>query len=615
MSVAVAGTPALAHAVVAPIVLPLMLGAVLVLLERRGSRWVAPLSLAGIAALFVLALHLLVLAHGLDQPLPYLMGNWAAPFGIGLVLDRLAALMLLLAAFVAGASLLYALGGDARRGPHFHSLMQFQLMGLNGAFLTGDLFNLFVFFEVLLIASYGLLLHGAGAARLRASVHYVAFNLTGSTLFLIAVSLLYALTGTLNMADLAERVPRVAADRTLLVQSAALLLLVVFGVKAALLPLFFWLPATYGAASAPVAALFAVMTKVGIYAILRMTTLVFGAEGGPAAAVASPWFETLALATLALGAVGALAAQHLRGLVGNLVVASAGTLLLSVALARPATVAAGLFYLVHTTLVAAALFLLADRVRHARQQHGSADDKLQPAEMGTARGGLAVLFFFLAVAAASLPPLGGFLGKAMLLQAAGPLAWGGITVAVVLASSLLVMVALSMGGSTVFWQPAPGAGGASLASGTSAVPASTADAAASAAPAAAFAALARFAAATPPQPDTAEQALPDHAAHRLALALLLAAVLGCALLAGPLARYTEATAAQLFAPRAYREAVFAARPAPPAWDVRREMRERAQAASAPARGDEAAARSSASGASGPSASPGSPGSPGSRERP
>ncbi|MBL8342783.1 MAG: monovalent cation/H+ antiporter subunit D [Rubrivivax sp.] len=565
------------HAVIAPVVLPLMLGSLLVLMERRDathrSRWVPALSLAGMLGLVALAVYLVGLAAESNRPLPYLVGNWAAPFGIVLVLDRLTALMLLLAALVATAALVYSLGGDAKRGPHFHSLMQFQLMGLNGAFLTGDLFNLFVFFEVLLIASYGLLLHGAGTARLKASVHYVTFNLAGSALFLIAVSLLYALTGTLNMADLAERLPRLPPDRTLLVQSAALMLLVVFGVKAAMLPLFFWLPATYGAASAPVAALFAIMTKVGVYSILRVTTLVFGTAAGAGGVgagatvmVASPWLEALALATLALGAVGALAARHLRIVVGNLVVASAGTLILAVAIARPDTVAAGLVYLVNTTFATAALFLLADRLRQARQaQQGrrgdAGDDALVPAALGAARLPLGALFFVLAVAAAGLPPMAGFIGKALLLQAVGLTAWGGAVVAVVLASALLIMVALSLNGSTLFWRP-------EAAGATAGATADTTAGATAAMPPAGCRAQAAPAAIGP------EDCLPSCAAHRLALALLVALLVAAALFAGPLTRYAAGTAAQLFTPQLYRQAVLSARPAPPAWDVRREKRER-----------------------------------------
>ena len=195
------------HWTIVPIVLPLMTGALLVLIEQRRPGLARGLSLASTTALLLVAIALAHRAHTDGAVQAYLLGNWRAPFGIALALDRLSALMLLLTALVGAAALLYACGGDDRRGAHFHSLFQFQLMGLNGAFLTADLFNLFVFFEVLLIASYGLLLHGAGVARLRAALHYVSFNLVGSALFLIAVSLLYGLTGTLNMADLALKVP------------------------------------------------------------------------------------------------------------------------------------------------------------------------------------------------------------------------------------------------------------------------------------------------------------------------------------------------------------------------------------------------------------------------
>ena len=193
----------------------------------------------------------------------YLLGEWPAPFGIALVLDRLSALMVLLTYVVALPVLWYATGGWDTRGRYFHALFQFQLMGLCGAFLTGDLFNLFVFFEVLLIASYVLLLHGQGRERFRMGVHYVVLNLAASALFLLGLSLLYAATGTLNMADMALRVAALSGDSAVLARSGALLLLVVFGLKAALVPLHAWLPGTYAAASAPVAALFALMTKVG----------------------------------------------------------------------------------------------------------------------------------------------------------------------------------------------------------------------------------------------------------------------------------------------------------------------------------------------------------------
>ena len=436
------------HEIALPIVLPLVAGSVLVLLEKARSLWVVPASLLATVLLAALAFAL-VLQASAGEVQAYLLGNWRAPWGIALALDRLSALMLLLTALIASAALVYALGGVAAQGAHFHALFQFQLMGLCGAFLTADLFNLFVFFEVLLAASYGLLLHGGTRARSGAAVHYVAFNLVGSALFLIAVSLLYGLTGTLNLADLAVKLPRLAPAQAPLAQAAALLLLVVFAVKAALLPLYFWLPDTYAAAPAPVAALFAIMTKVGVYAIARTSTLLFGVDGGPLAQIAMPMLPVLALATLVLAAVGALAATRLRGLVAYLVVASAGTLLLAIGLGTPASLAAGLFYLANSSLVAAAWFLLADRLLQAR----GGTDLLQPRALGRAWAPLGLGFFIAAVAMAGLPPLAGFLGKALLLQAAGQTPLAVWVVAGVLGSSLATMLALARAGSVLFWKP------------------------------------------------------------------------------------------------------------------------------------------------------------------
>jgi multicomponent K+:H+ antiporter subunit D len=518
------------HGIVGPIVLPLLAGALLVLLEKARSRWVPLVSALATAVLLVLAIVLaLQAAQGTVQV--YLLGNWQVPFGIALALDRLSALMLVLTAVVACAALVYKLGGDNSRGEHFHSLLQFQLMGLCGAFLTADLFNLFVFFEVLLAASYGLLLHGATRQRLRAGLHYVVFNLAGSALFLLAVSLLYALTGTLNMADLALKLPQLAALDLKLAQSAALLLLVVFAVKAALLPLYFWLPDTYAAASAPVAAMFAVLTKVGVYAITRMVTLVFGASAGGAsasiAALALPLLTGLALGTLVLAAIGALAARRLRALVAYLVVASAGTLLLAVGLGTEAALSAGLFYMVNSTLVACAWFLLADRISAAR----GGSDLMQALPMATGWAPLGIAFFVAAVAVAGVPPLAGFLGKALLLQAAGQTPWASAVVALVLASSLSMMVALARAGSSLFWK-------------------------------------AGAAAAQAPQPPSA--------LHSTAIVALLAAVVATAVAAGPLSNYTGAAAKQLLQRQPYIDAVMGARPLPPAFDVRKEMRQRGE---------------------------------------
>ncbi|MDU5678929.1 MAG: monovalent cation/H+ antiporter subunit D, partial [Pseudomonas aeruginosa] len=334
----------MSHWLILPILLPLFAGSLLLL--PLAERWQRGLSLLAALALIPLSLLLIRTAASGDLSV-YALGNWAAPFGIVLMLDRLAALMLLATAVLGSAALIYALRGDDRLGKHFHALFQFQLLGINGAFLTGDLFNLFVFFEILLIASYALLLHGGGAERVRSGLHYVILNLVGSAFFLIAVGTLYGLTGTLNMSDMAQKIAMADAERAPLLAAAGLLLLVVFALKAALLPLYFWLPRAYAAASAPVAALFAIMTKVGIYSILRVYTLVFGDAAGELANLAQAWLWPLALATLGLGAIGALAARTLQSLLAYLVVVSAGTLLAGVALGSERALAASLYYLLH----------------------------------------------------------------------------------------------------------------------------------------------------------------------------------------------------------------------------------------------------------------------------
>jgi multicomponent K+:H+ antiporter subunit D len=517
------------HWVVIPVVLPLIVGATCLLLEGRAPQAARALSVGAAVVLLGVALHLAgIAATGTIHA--YLLGNWKAPFGIALALDRLSAMMLVLTAVVAVASVLYAGGGGARgahdtRGSHYHALFQFQLMGLNGAFLTADLFNLFVFFEVLLIASYGLLLHGGGAARLKAAIHYVGFNLTGSALFLIAVALLYGITGTLNMADLAQRVAELGPEKAALARAAALLLIVVFGVKAALLPLYFWLPDTYRAAAAPVAALFAIMTKVGVYCVARVTTLIFGDGAGVAADIADPWLAWLAIGTLTLAALGTLAAVRLRTLVSYLVIASAGTLLLAIGLGSAATLGAALFYIVNSTLVAAALFLLVDSIASGR---GEADDAMVPAPLAY-RAAYGALFFLFALEAAGLPPTGGFIGKALLLQASVDLPLMAATWGAVLISGLGMMIAIARAGSTVFWK---------------AVDANRMQVAA------------------------ARPAL----AERVAIGWLTAAMLGVILSAGAMTRYAEATAAQLLDRRAYVDAVLGAQPTSPAWQPREGMK-------------------------------------------
>jgi len=502
--------PAPDHWLVVPIVLPMLAAALLLLVERIRPAWQAPVSLAATVALAALAFRLVALADT-DRIGVYLLGNWQAPFGIVLVLDRLAALMLALTAVIALASLAAALR-LAGRGPHFHAFFQLQLAGLNGAFLTGDVFNLFVFFEVLLIASYALLLHHAAGRTLRVGLHYVVINLIGASLFLIAASLLYGVAGTLNFADLAIKLPALPDWDAGLARAAALLLLVVFGIKAALLPLGFWLPATYGATSGPVAALFAIMTKVGIYAIIRVSFTVFGGSDSWLAGWGQPALFALGLLTIAFGAMGALATKRLIALVSYLVLISSGTLIAASTLGQ-AALGGALYYLVHTTLAVASLFLIAHAIADQRgprtDRFGSGPQLVQPTLLG-------LLFLIGAIAAAGLPPLSGFVGKVLMLQGSGQAPFAAWFWAGVLGSGLLATFALARAGGSVFWKTQGEAVG-----------------------------------------------LPIPVGDRTALAVLAVAGLFWIAGAGSAARYTSATAQQLAQPRVYGDAVLGYAPVPP----------------------------------------------------
>jgi multicomponent K+:H+ antiporter subunit D len=497
------------HWIILPILIPALIAPILLMGARNDIVLARVFSVAASVLLLAVAIGLLLLAAD-GSVHTYALGHWPAPFGIVLVLDRLAALMLLLTAALALVVLLFALNGTDTEGRHFHALYQFQLMGLNGAFLTGDFFNLFVFFEVLLIASYGLMVHGGGGARLKAGVQYVVINLAGSILFLLAVGMIYAATGTLNMADLARRVPQVVAADQALLQSGALLLLLVFAIKAALLPVHFWLPGTYANAPAPVAALFAIMTKVGAYAIIRLYTLAFGAEAGEAAWLAAPWLQPLALATIVVGVTGVLAARRLGQMAGFSVIASMGTLLTAIALFQPDALAAALYYLIHSTLAGAVLFLIADLVARRRPGEG---DALSTAPVFRQMGLLAGGFFVAAITMTGMPPLSGFIGKLLILEAA----WESPAVAwiwaLILGGSLLSIVGFGRAGSTLFWKSTGEPGGFPAAG-------------------------------------------PNDTLGYVSIGLLLAGAISLTLFAGPATRYLDATAAQLFDTRGYIQAVL-----------------------------------------------------------
>jgi multicomponent K+:H+ antiporter subunit D len=466
----------LQHAPVLSVLLPSFTAMALLLLGDFGGMsgvggghnrarvvWRRRLSLASVLLGLVMSAGMVWLASQGDL-MVYRMGEWEAPFGIVLVLDRLSALMVCLTYLVAVPVLWYATGGWDNRGRHFHAIFHFQLMGLSGAFLTGDLFNLFVFFEVLLIASYVLLLHGLGRERLRMGFHYVVLNLAGSGLFLIGLAMLYAVTGTLNMADLGVRVALLTGDSALVARAAALILLVVFGLKAAVVPLYFWLPGTYASASAPVAALFAIMTKVGVYSIIRTHWGIFGLEAGEATLAAQAWLLPLALTTSVLGALGALASHSLGRLVGYLTVSSVGTILAGIGLFTPETLSAALYYTLHSTIVIAGLFLLVELMA---AQRGEALDKLRPAVAVREPILLGLMMIFGAASAAGLPPLPGFLGKLMILQSASGLAAQAWVWTVVLGVGFLSLVGLARAGVIVFWHVQPDDHAASSVSGSS----------------------------------------------------------------------------------------------------------------------------------------------------
>jgi len=496
------------HLLVLPIVVPALTASLLLILQRAPIAVARVVNATATLCLFVAALAVFARAEP-GVPLVYALGGWPAPFGIVLVADRLSAFMLVLTALLAIPVLLYAGQGWDAKGTFFHPLFQFQLMGLNGAFLTGDLFNLFVFFEILLIASYGLALQGLGRERLRATLHYVAINAAGSVVFLISASLLYGITGTLNMAHLAERVAQARPEDMALMRAAGLLLLGVFSVKAALFPLYFWLPSAYSSAAAPVAALFSIMTKVGVYAFIRVTTLIYGGEEWIGLELTSPWLLPLALTTIALATLGALSAERLATMTAYLMIASVGTILTAVSIGGAVALSAALYYLAHSTIVIAGLFLLTDLLGRDR---GDMGDSLHPAPQIYRAGLLGIAFLFGGATIAGVPPLSGFLGKLMVLQSAHDATAVVPIWTVVLVTSVLMLVVCARAGSIVFWNVV--------------------------------------------EVQPRKQAHPPRGGEWMALAVLGACSLLLVLCAAPIKHYVDKTARQLTSPAVYIEAVL-----------------------------------------------------------
>ncbi|OJH40147.1 monovalent cation/H+ antiporter subunit D [Cystobacter ferrugineus] len=464
------------HLMVVPILLP-MLSAAVMLLLGEGKR-PAKLVLGMSSALLGLAVSAALLAW-VDEygVVAYLPGNWPAPFGITLAVDRLSAGMLVLTWILGTCALSFAFTRWHRAGVHFHPIFQLQLMGLSGAFLTADVFNLFVFFEILLAASYGLLLHGSGRPRVRAGLHYVAVNLAASSLFLIGVSMIYGVTGTLNMAELSARLSEGSVANRHLIDAGAAILAVAFLAKAGIWPLNFWLVPAYSSATPPVAAMFAVLTKVGVYALVRLWTLMFA--GGPLAGFGADGLLAFGVLSAVLAALGMLATQRLAVQAAAGVMVSAGTLLAALGLGEQAVLGSAVFYLVGSTLASSAFFLLVDLVERWRAgatvvdeapfltatleaQEVNLDDAEEPLvalpfPASTALLGMA--FIACALLTSGLPPLPTFIGKLGMLSAAlgasegsGPVsarAW--LFTGVLLGCGLLTLIALTRTGIRTFW--------------------------------------------------------------------------------------------------------------------------------------------------------------------
>ncbi|WP_375614052.1 MULTISPECIES: monovalent cation/H+ antiporter subunit D [unclassified Bartonella] len=420
------------YLLILPILLPLITGALLLFYDERRSKLKSLISIFSAVLLIVVAVLLvgraLEVAPALDV---YRLGNWPSPFGIVLVLDRLSAMMLLLSSLLTTAALVFARAHWYKAGPHFQSLMQFFMVGINGAFLTGDVFNLFVFFEVMLTASYGLVLHGSGPLRVRAGLHYVVVNLVASLFFLVGAALIYGIVGTLNMADLAVKIKYIASSDMTLFEIGAALLGVAFLLKAGVWPLNFWLMPTYSAAVAPVGASFALLSKVGIYIILRLTLLWFGPESGHFSHFGQTVLFYGGLATMAFGFIGVLASQVLVRLAAYSVLVSSGTLLTAIGIGNTALIAGALFYIVSSTLALGAFFLVVELVERCQDVAANVltvtmevygdDEEEEEDEVGTylpvTLAILGACFGLCALLIIGLPPFSGFVAKFMMFVA------------------------------------------------------------------------------------------------------------------------------------------------------------------------------------------------------
>ncbi|SDF62775.1 multisubunit sodium/proton antiporter, MrpD subunit (TC 2.A.63.1) [Blastococcus aurantiacus] len=431
-----------------PVLLPLLGAAVALLVGGRHPMTQRVLSILVLSAVLVVSVALLVLADA-DGAAAVSVGGWPVPLGIVLVVDRLSALMLVVAATVALGVLIFAVGQGAADGDEetpisiFHPTFLVLIAGVANAFLAGDLFNLYVGFEILLTASYVLLTLGGSAPRIRAGITYIVVSLLSSILFLAAIALVYAATGTVNMAQLAVRLQELPDGTQLLLQA---MLLIAFCIKAAVFPLSAWLPDSYPTAPAPVTAVFAgLLTKVGVYAVIRTQTLLFP---GDAFDDVLMW---AALATMVIGILGAVAQTDIRRILSFTLVSHIGYMIFGISLASQAGLAGAIFYVVHHIAIQTTLFLVAGLVE--RQGGSTSVDRLGGLAVGSPL--LAILYFVPAMNLAGIPPFSGFIGKLGLLEAG--IADGGWLPVVLVGggavTSLLTLLAMSRVWNRAFWRP------------------------------------------------------------------------------------------------------------------------------------------------------------------
>jgi multicomponent Na+:H+ antiporter subunit D len=432
--------------IVLPLVLCLM-GAAMTLMLRKGG--IVPFALAIVVICGVIACEITLLLRVVESgPISMTMGKWLPPFGISLAADIFGAAFALAASVVTLIVLVYAEGTrDGDNSDGFHAMVLLLLAGVTGAFLTGDLFNLYVWFEVLLIASFGLMVLGGRAVQLDATVKYGFLNFLATTLFLLSLGLLYGQIGTLNMADILRVAP--SANPAAMAGVAALLLLA-FGMKAAAFPVNAWLPASYHAPPAAVSALFAgLLTKVGAYALLRALVVLLPASRD----LLEPVLVAIAVGTLLVAPLGAIAETNLRRAIGFLVIGGIGAILAGIAVPSVAGVSGAGLYIFHAILTMTALYLTAGLIERGTGQ----GDTRRMGGLYAASAPLSILFFVLILAAAGVPPFLGFWPKLLLLEAGiGAGGWsGGLVTTALLVNAVLTLIAGSRLWAHIFWRPAP----------------------------------------------------------------------------------------------------------------------------------------------------------------